>query len=352
MSRFLVIQDGKDAELESVLVEKQGRSDREFPGQDAWQPGAADSAPATSSQPSLSVKMKTRGADEVVFGLHDLLGHSVELSLPLNPLLVGAKEAVQRKQGGATTRGFFEALASEITSPQPPERPLTIDAFKHENGRRHSGKRSRSLRSLELARLQNEADRAMLILRTVLQLASRDAAPGFRRLRLESVLSRAIRRHNLRYPERTFKVVGHSSHLALAEPRWMDLVLALLLNDAERYVPQGHAFEIDSFDDGDKCSIAFVDQTGAEHLELSLGLWDLQDPGEDLSNERVRGSGMSLSLGRQLIESMHGEVWCGHRRRGGSAFVISLPRARPAPRPRAKVVSLRSRMPATSKSAV
>jgi hypothetical protein len=346
MSRFLVIQDGKDAELESVLVEKNGRSDRDFSREDALQPAIAETSLPTSGNPSLSVKMKSRGADEVVFDLHDLLGHSVELSLPLKPQLVGAKQAVERTPRGTSTRGFFEALASEITSPEPPKRRLTIDGSKRDNGRQRAEKRPRWLASIELARLQNEADRAMLILKTVLQLASRGAAPGFRRFRLESVLARAIRRHNLRYPARTFRVVGHSSHLALAEPSWMDLVLALLLNDAERHIPQGHAFEIDSFDDGENCSIAFVDQTGGDHLERSLGLWDFQDQGEDLANKSIRGSGMSLSLGRQLVESMHGEVWCGHRRHGGSALVISLPRAR-----RGKVVRLRSRMPATSKSA-
>jgi len=183
----------------------------------------------------------------------------------------------------------------------------------------------------------------MLILKSVLQLASRQAAPELRRFRLQSFLARTIRLHRLRYPERTFEVMGRSSHLALAEPRWTDLVLALLLNNAERHTPPGHAFELDSFDDGDKCSIALVDQSGGEHLERSLGLWDLYDPAEDASDEDAGGAGMSLSLGRQLVESMHGEVWCGRRRHGGSASVISLPQARR----RARLVSLPSRMART-----
>jgi len=262
--------------------------------------------------------------------------------------LVGGKQAVERKHSQTSTQGFFEALASEITSREPPARPLTAAAFKKRGGRRRTNDRSRFRRSAEQAKLQNEADRAMLILKSVLELASSQSDSEFRRLRLQSVLSRAIRVHRLRYPERTFEVIGHSSHLALAEPRWMDLVLALVLNNAERYTPPGHALEMDTFDDGDKCSIAFVDQRGGQQLELSLGLWDLYDPAQDGSDEDARGSGISLSLGRQLVESMHGEVWCGQRRHGGSAFVISLPRARPEPRRRARVVSLPSRMAAAS----
>ena len=285
--------------------------------------------------------MKDRGADEVVFDLHDSLGHSVELSLPLSPALVGAKQAVERKHSQTSTQGFFETLASEITSREPPARPLTTEAFEQGGGRRRASTRWR--RSEELARLENEAERAMLILKSVLQLASRESASEFRRFRLQSVLARTIRLHRLRYPERTFEVGGHSSHLALAEPRWMDLVLALLLNNAERYAQPGHAFELDSFDDGDKCSIAFIDPSGGGHLERSLGLWDLYDPMDDTSDEDAGGSGISLSLGRQLVESMHGEVWCGRRRHGGSAVVISLPRARR----RARVVSLPSRMART-----
>jgi len=179
----------------------------------------------------------------------------------------------------------------------------------------------------------------MLILKSVLQLASRDSSPEFRRFRLQSLLVRTIRLHRQRYPERTFEVLGQSSHLALAEPHWMDLVLALLLNNAERHTPPGCAFELDTFDDGDKCSVALVDQSGAGHLERSLELWDLHDPSEVPSDEDAGGSGITLSLGRQLVESMHGEVWCSRRRQGGSAFVISLPRARR----RGRVVSLSSR---------
>jgi len=177
----------------------------------------------------------------------------------------------------------------------------------------------------------------MLILKSVLQLASRDSSPEPRGVRLQSLLARTIRLHRQRYPERTFEVLGQASHLALAEPHWMDLVLALLLNNAERHSPPGSAFELDSFDDGDKCSVAFVDQSGGEHLERSLELWDLYDPSEPSD---AGGSGITLSLGRQLVESMHGEVWCSRRRQGGSALVISLPRARR----RGRVVSLPSRM--------
>jgi len=343
MPKFLVIQDGPDAELESVLVEKHSGSDLDVARRETQQPGTAESAQTPEGKPSLSVTTIERGADEVAFDLHDSQGHSVELSLPLNPALSAAKQAVELHQSRTSTYGFFEGLALGITSSQPPATPLTPEAFKQDKGRRRSKNRPRWHRSVELARLQNEADRAMLILESLLQLAATEPAPELRRFRLQSVLARSMRVHGLRYPERAFEVFGHSSHLALAEPRWMDLVLALLLNNAERYTPQDRPFEIDSFDDGDKCSIAFIDQSAGEHLERSLGLWDLYDPAQDSPDPTAPGSGITLSLGRQLVESMHGEVWCGRRRHGGSAFVISLPQARQSVR----VVSLPSKMAAT-----
>jgi len=307
-----------------------------------------ESVQTPGGKPGLSVKMKDRGADEVAFDLRDSQGHSLELSLPLSSALAGAEQTAERQHSRTSRYGFFEALASEITSPEPPARPLSLEAIKWDAGQRRTHKRPQWRRSVELARLQNEADRAMLILKSLLQLATTEPAPDFRHVRLQSVIARTIRSHRLRYPERTFEVIAHSSHLALAEPRWIDLALALLLNNAERYTPAGRAFEIDSFDDGDRCSLAFIDQSSEEHPERSLGLWDLYDPAQDAPDETAQGSGISLSLGRQLVESMHGEVWCGHQRRGGSAFVISLPQTRQ----RARVFNLSSKMTATRRPAV
>ncbi len=336
MSKLLLIQDGKDAELETTLVQSSDTASGAARPADE-RPGIAAIESMLLATQGLSLQMKSSSGVGLVFNLQDAKGHSVELNRPLDAGLLRQMSETEPAFNAGLPGGLVTALASQIASVGSPPRPTSTDAStEEESGRRAEKQRQWSL-SLEASKLQDEADRALLILKEIVQMVGGDPLASLSRLRLQSVLDRTVRGHNRHYPERTIELKQRSTHLALGYPHWVDFALSLLLDSAEKYTPKEQPFEVNCFDQSSTCSIALSDQSGKEDAGRFFSLWDLNDSD---SNEIAAASGLSLSVGRQLIESMHGEFWFGYRKQGGCVFVVTLPRARPGWRRPANVISL------------
>ena len=337
-SKLLLIQAGKDAELESTLFEREdaGSAVTYLDGEQSA-PEGLNTSQAVKKR--LSLQMKISGSDDVVFDVNDAKGPSVGFSLPLSRALIQQTGVGEKAFKARTVSRLFAALASELTSSVAPLAAPSRGAARETNAKRRAGKEPLWSRAAEARRLQNEAERAMLILNGFLSLAEQDPHAGFSHLRLQSLLHRKVKGHQTSYPDREIHLQRHSCPLALGHPDRVELALSLLLNNDERYTPPSRPLEVGCFDGRGTCSIALLDNSSEEHMERYLGPWDLYDPNQSDAPEAA-GAAIGLSVGRQLVESMDGQLWCGRRKKGGIAFIISLPRAETGSRRKGDVIKV------------
>jgi signal transduction histidine kinase len=175
-----------------------------------------------------------------------------------------------------------------------------------------------------LRSILTETESSLLILEGLLMaVQARRRAVSISQVPVHSVLRRIIAHHKRRFPEREFTVLGDSPVFALGNSTWIQIALANLVNNAEKVTPHGQPIEVSLHREGDKVIVMVLDQgrplapTAYEHL------WDIYAKGPPAGLE-ITGSGIGLSITKELVDSMGGSVWAGPRGHGGSAFSISL----------------------------
>jgi len=175
-----------------------------------------------------------------------------------------------------------------------------------------------------LRSILTETESSLLILEGLLMaVQARRRTVSVSQVPLHSVLRRIIADHKRRFPERVFAVLGDSPVFALGNSTWIQIALANLVTNAEKVTPHGQPIEVSLRREGDKVIVLVLDQghplapTAYEHL------WDIYTKGPPEGLE-ITGSGIGLSITKELVDSMGGSVWAGPRSHGGSAFAISL----------------------------
>jgi len=101
-------------------------------------------------------------------------------------------------------------------------------------------------------------------------------------------------------------------------------VLNNLISNALRYTSLGDEIEIDAFVSQDKMCIS-VSDTGAgipkDYIEKIFDKF-IQVPGQD---SLTKGSGLGLSISKEIVESLGGEIWCESTLGLGSTFTFTIP---------------------------
>ena len=175
-----------------------------------------------------------------------------------------------------------------------------------------------------LRSILTETESSLLILEGLLMaVQARRRAVTVSQVPVHSVLRRIIADHKRRFPDREFTVLGDSPVFALGNSTWIQIALANLVNNAEKVTPHGQPIEVSLHREGEKVIVLVLDQgrpltpTAYEHL------WDIYTKGPPAGLE-ITGTGIGLTITKELVDSMGGSVWAGPRSHGGSAFAISL----------------------------
>ncbi|HZW04609.1 MAG TPA: ATP-binding protein [Anaerolineaceae bacterium] len=117
--------------------------------------------------------------------------------------------------------------------------------------------------------------------------------------------------------------------LALADPQRVEQVVGNLISNALRYIPEGGEIRLSLSHDANMIRLSVQDNgPGVPEEDLPYifdRFWR-----KDKSRARSSGgSGLGLTIARQLIESQGGTIRAENRPEGGLAMVISLPSAGP-----------------------
>ena len=182
-----------------------------------------------------------------------------------------------------------------------------------------------------LRSILSETESSLLVLEGLLMaVQARRKAVRITQVPLHSVLHRIVSDHKRRYPDRQFAVLGDSPVFAAGNSTWIQIALANLVSNAEKVTPRGEAIEISMHKEGEKVIVLVLDQGRPLAPSLYEQLWDVYSKGPPPGVE-ITGSGIGLSICKELVGSMGGSVWAGPRSHGGSAFAISLHSALASP---------------------
>jgi K+-sensing histidine kinase KdpD len=121
---------------------------------------------------------------------------------------------------------------------------------------------------------------------------------------------------------------------ATGNSTWIQLAVANLISNAEKVTPGDQTIQVNLRQEAESALIMVLDQGQALAPAQYAGLWDIYSKGVPPGIE-ISGSGIGLSLCKELVGAMGGRVWAGPRSHGGSGFAISL---RSLPEPSAAVM--------------
>lgn len=178
-----------------------------------------------------------------------------------------------------------------------------------------------------------EAGRLMYMVENLLSFARADRGAERPRLCLTN-LQRAIGD-----TVATFQPLAAAAHTtlvtdggdvwAVVDPAWFRQVLLNLLDNAVKYGPSGQTIRVGASSDGDRARVTVADEGGGVPASDRERIWT---PYVRLAhNPRAErgGTGLGLTVVRELIEAMHGRVWVEDAPGGGAAFVVEWALAHP-----------------------
>jgi signal transduction histidine kinase len=241
---------------------------------------------------------------------------------PVSPPVDNAKSAeVETRE----RQKLADYIAHELKSPL-----ATIHAMSNLLLRRN-GLLGELDRAEALESIQTEAERCLLILDALLRLVQsrRMSKVDLMPVPLDAVLRKVVADHERRNPERAMRLSGESVTYVRADRIGIELAMGNLLNNAEKYAPRGTPIQVCIHRGIESASVLVLNEGAALPSERYQLLWEIYSsgPGPEVA---VTGSGVGLSLCKELLESMGGRVWAGPSGQG-SAFAISLPIAQETP---------------------
>lgn len=173
--------------------------------------------------------------------------------------------------------------------------------------------------------IQSEAHHALQVMQSLLSLVESRQHRGeaTSAIPVHAVLRRVIAGHHAHNPERSIVVSGDEPVFAIGNSSWLQIAVANLVSNAERVTPPGRPIQINVHQAGDRVVVMVLDEGKPLTPAAYRGLWEiyLNGPPADVD---ISGSGIGLSLCKELVQAMGGRVWAGPRSEGGSAFAISL----------------------------
>ena len=102
--------------------------------------------------------------------------------------------------------------------------------------------------------------------------------------------------------------------------------LGNLLDNAVRHTPQGGTVSVSVTAEGDSVQVS-VDDTGEGVPEEELGqIFDRFYRVDPSRSRATGGTGLGLTIARQLVEAHGGSIWAERRPEGGSRFAFELPK--------------------------
>jgi len=178
-----------------------------------------------------------------------------------------------------------------------------------------------------------ESDRVLTMLTTLMDIS--EAEVGLMKLERATVnladLARSVLELYQFVAEEkaiTVKVSIPQGLTCVADPNRLRQVLVNLMDNALKYTSKGGLVEFSAQTRGDDVVIQVKDNGMGMAPEELPRIWERLYRSD--KSRTQRGLGLGLSLVKAVVEAHHGKVSVTSQVAGGSTFVVTLPRTRPA----------------------
>lgn len=246
------------------------------------------------------------------------------LGISLNQMLMRIEDAFADRENSEERRRQFLADAShELRTPLASIRGYA-ELF------RLGPAQDREALTRAMARIESEAAQMGVLVEDLLALARLDELPESRRDRVDmaELGTEAVADARAIDPARTIAFHAEGPEEVLGDPDALRRVLANLMGNALTHTPDGTAVELTVRHEGGDAVVEVRDHgpglpPGAEEL-----VFDRFWRAEGRTHGRV-GSGLGLSIVREIVASHRGSVSAANAPGGGAGFTVRLPLAPP-----------------------
>jgi len=109
-----------------------------------------------------------------------------------------------------------------------------------------------------------------------------------------------------------------------ADPEMVGLALRQLLGNAIKFSPPESTIAITAHQDDDAVTVRVSDRGPGIPRDEMGSIFDRFYRGRR-TRETVAGTGMGLSIVREIVNAHHGKLWVENARKGGAEFSFTLP---------------------------
>lgn len=174
----------------------------------------------------------------------------------------------------------------------------------------------------EVNRLRELSDR-------LLQLSSGGSIP-LSDVVVEDAVIDAVTPHFKRADEHSIEIINKTDgSVAHANPESLKDVLSILIDNAIKYSEDGTKITIASATRGRSVFIDVKDQgRGIDERDLPLIFDRFYRADPSRTNQDVQGHGLGLSIAKQIVDGMHGDISVKSKRGAGTTFTVKLDAAK------------------------
>jgi two-component system sensor histidine kinase KdpD len=254
-------------------------------------------------------------------GLH-AIANLTAIAIEKDHAQAAANRAEAERHNEQLKSTLLDAVAHEFKTPLTSIKAATsamLDGHSH----------NESTREL-LTVIDEEADRLSELVTEAIQMARIEAGKlrvEKRPLNLPELIEGTIEQSRSLLAERKVEWTGRTALPAVeADPELIHLVLRQILNNALKYSPAGSPLTIEASPGEDGVRVTISDRgCGIPQYEQEHIFDKFYRAGNVRS--KVPGTGMGLSIARQIVLAHGGRIWVESRAGGGSSFSFSLPLA-------------------------
>jgi two-component system sensor histidine kinase KdpD len=179
-----------------------------------------------------------------------------------------------------------------------------------------------------LAVVEEEADRLSEMINEITDMARIE--PGklhirLRESRIEDVVRSSVDRVRTILKHRPMEVrIEKSISPVNTDPEMLGLALRQLLGNAMKFSPPESTISIAAWQVGDAVRVIVRDRGPGIPRDEMEAIFERFYRGKQ-TRETVAGTGMGLSIAREIINAHHGRLWAENADEGGAEFAFTLP---------------------------